>query len=316
MKGIETLVVIPFWEEIERFNAQVRPALRRVGLLGETEVAREAVKPLTWTEEQKVHWDQYQLGDRLLFARDTQFFKRGVAAEVIGILADGIRVRGPKGREAKITRKQRAVFDVGRRQTLAVSVGDKLLIRGRDDDEGFTNGDFKEVAHVDPVANKIMLTDGRVLPPDFAAWTHGHALTSYRSQGSTSEESLLVLGEVAARSLARRQFYVGNTRYRGGHAIYVSNKDDILRRLARPETGRELATEFMERHRMVINERLVSRRGRGLRAWMQAAWLGAAEKMPGLKLSTVNAEVCDGRDFFPKAEVAFRPRGEPEPRHV
>lgn len=88
-----------------------------------------------------------------------------------------------------------------------------------------------------------------------------------------------MLGEVAARSLARRQFYVGNTRYRGAHAIYVSNKDDILRRLARPDAGRELATEFMERHRILINERLVPRRVRGMRAWMQAAWLGAAEKL-------------------------------------
>ena len=42
-KGIETLVVIPLWDEIERFNAQVRPALRDAGLLGETEVVREAV---------------------------------------------------------------------------------------------------------------------------------------------------------------------------------------------------------------------------------------------------------------------------------
>ncbi len=107
MKGIETLVVIPFWEEIERFNTQVRPALRRAGLLGDVEVMREAVKPLTWTEEQKVHWDQYKVGDRLLFARDTRFYKRGVAAEVIAIASDGIQVRGPKGREAKITRKQR-----------------------------------------------------------------------------------------------------------------------------------------------------------------------------------------------------------------
>lgn len=279
VKGIETLVVIPFWEEIERFTAHARPALRRAGLLGDAEVMREAVKPLTWTDEQKVHWDQYELGDRLLFARDTNYFKRGIAAEVVAILADGIRARDRHGREMKITRKQRAAFDVGRRQTLAVSAGDKLLIRGRDDDAGFTNGDFKEVAHVDPAANKIVLTDGHVLPPDFAAWTHGHALTSYRSQGSTSEESLLVLGEVAARSLARRQFYVGNTRYRGAHAIYVSNKDDILRRLARPDAGRELATEFMDRHRIVINERLVPRRVRGMRAWVQAAWLGATEQL-------------------------------------
>jgi hypothetical protein len=271
--------VIPFWEEIERFTAHARTALRRAGLLGEAEVMREAVKPLTWTEEQKVHWDQYEIGDRLLFTRDTQYFKRGIAAEVVAVLADGVRARDPRGREMKITRRQRAAFDVGRRLTLAVSAGDRLLIRGRHDDAGFTNGDFKEVVDVDPIANKIMLADGQILPPDFAAWTHGHALTSYRSQGSTSEESLLVLGEVAARSLARRQFYVGSTRYRGAHAIYVSNKDEILRRLARPDAGRELATEFMKRHTTLVNERLVPRRMRGWRAWMKAAWLGAAEKI-------------------------------------
>jgi len=278
-KKIETLVVIPFWDEIERFNAHVRPALRRVGLLGETEVTREAVKPLTWTAEQKTHWNHYQLGDRLLFARDTRFFKRGISAEVFSINSDGIWVRGPKGREAKITRKQRSAFDVGRVQALGVAAGDRLLIRGRDDDAGFANGDFKEVASVDATTNKIVFTDGRELPPDFAAWTYGHALTSYRSQGSTSEESLLVLGEVAARALARRQFYVGNTRFRGAHAIYVSQKEEILRRLVQSETSRELATEFMERHRLVENELLVPRPIRGLSSHLRNAWLAVAEKM-------------------------------------
>jgi ATP-dependent exoDNAse (exonuclease V) alpha subunit len=279
VKGIETLVVIPFWEEVDRFNVHVRPALRRAGLLGQDEVMREAVKPLTWTEEQKVHWDQYQIGDRLLFARDTRFFKRGVAAEVIAILPDGIKVRGPKGREAKITRKQRAAFDVGRIQMLAVAAGDRLLIRGREDREGFANGDFKDVARVDPATNTIVLADGHVLPRDFAAWTYGHALTSYRSQGSTSEESLIVLGEVAARSLVRRQFYVGNTRYRGTHAIYVSRKEDILCRIVRPDPGRELATEFMTRHGFALSERLVPRPIRGLRAGVRAAWLGMVQKL-------------------------------------
>lgn len=214
IRGIETLVVIPFWEEIERFNAQVRPALRRAGLLGEDEVNRLAIKPLTWTEEQKIHWDQYCVGDRLLFARHTRFFPRGSAAEVVAVQRDGLSVRGPTGRHAKITRKQRAAFDVGRPQTLALAAGDRLLIRGRDEQHRFANGDFKDVAHVDATRNRVLLTDGQILPLEFSAWTYGHALTSYRSQGSSSEESLLVLGEVAARSLARRQFYVGNTRYR------------------------------------------------------------------------------------------------------
>ncbi len=73
-RHIETLVVIPFWGEIERFNPHARAALRSKGLLGETEVMREAVKPPAWTEEQREHWSQYQLGDRLLFVRDNRFF--------------------------------------------------------------------------------------------------------------------------------------------------------------------------------------------------------------------------------------------------
>jgi len=276
VQGIETLVVIPFWDEIERFNGHARQALRRRGLLGEAEVVREAVKPLTWTEEQKTHWEQYQVGDRLLFARDTRFFRRGAAAEVTEILPDGLRISGAQGRFAKITRKQRGSFDVGRPQMLPVAVGDRLLIRGREDTQDFANGDFKEVAHVDPAADEIILTDGKVLPAGFKAWTYGHALTSYRAQGSTAEESLMVLGEVAERALMRRQFYVGNTRYRGSHRIYVSHRDAILQRLARLDPGRELASEFIERHRLTVAERLAPRPLQRLRSQLKQAWLSVA----------------------------------------
>ncbi len=279
LRKIETLVVIPFWEEIERFHAELRPALRNAGLLGHEEIVRAAVKPLTWTDEQKVHWDQYQPGDRLLFARNSRFFKRGTAAEVVAILPDGLRVRGARGREAKITRQHRTTYDVGRLQQLPLAVGDRLLFRGRDDDAGFANGDFADVAKIDGANDRVLLADGRELPRDFAAWTYGHALTSYRAQGSTAEESLLVLGEVAAQSLARRQFYVGNTRYRGAHAIYVANKAGILRRLTRPDDGRELATEFVARHRLAENLRHVPRPIRNLRSWIRAAWLGVAAKL-------------------------------------
>ncbi len=272
IRGIETLAVIPFWEEIDRFNAHVRPSLRAAGLLGEAEVEREAVQPLTWTEEQKLHWTQYHIGDRLLFARDSRSFKRGTAAEVLAILPDGLRVRGSNGQEAKVTRQQHATFDVSRAQKLRVATGDRLLILARDDDAGLANGDFRDVARVDPVGNRIVFTDGRELPSDFAAWTYGHALTAYRAQGSTAEESILVLGAVAARSLTRRQFYVANTRYRGSHAIYASNKAAIMGRLTLPDPGRELASEFIVRQRIAERQEMVERAARRLRARVRAAW--------------------------------------------
>jgi hypothetical protein len=72
---------------------------------------------------------------------------------------------------------------------------------------------------------------------------------------------------------------VGNTRYRGTHAIYVSRKEDILCRIVRPDPGRELATEFMTRHGFALSERLVPRPIRGLRAGVRAAWLGMVQKL-------------------------------------
>lgn len=272
-RGVETLVVIPFWEEIERFSMHARTELRRRGLLGEVEVIREAVRPLTWTEEQKAHWDQYQVGDQLLFVRDTRFFRRGMAVVVKRILPDGLHVEGEAGRYAKITRKQRGSFDVGRGQRLAVSAGDRLLIRSREDTQGFANGDFKDVASVDPMTNRIVFTDGKELPPEFRAWTHGHALTSYRAQGSTAEESLLVLGEVAERALMRRQFYVGNTRYRGAHQIFVSHRAAIFSRLGRVDPGRELATEFMRRQGISPAERAAMRHLHRMGAQMRQVWM-------------------------------------------
>jgi conjugative relaxase-like TrwC/TraI family protein len=257
---VETLVVIPIWEEIERFNGHARRALRSRGLLGNVEVVREAVKPLAWTEEQKQHWNQYQVGDRLLFARDTRSFRRGTAGEVVEVLPDGLRVRGERERVAVISRKQRGTFEVGRAERLAIAAGDRLLIRGRDPAHGFANGDMTQVAWVNPATDEVVLTDGRHLPADFKAWTYGHALTAYRSQGSTAEESLLVLGESATRSLGRRQFYVANTRYRGAHRIYVANKREIFARLQEPDAGRELAAEFVERQRINMRELMSFRR--------------------------------------------------------
>jgi ATP-dependent exoDNAse (exonuclease V) alpha subunit len=189
-----------------------------------------------------------------------------------------LRVRGERERIATITRKQRGAYEVGRAERLAIAAGDRLLIRGREETQGFANGDFKQVAWVNPAADEVVLTDGRHLPADFKAWTYGHALTAYRAQGSTAEESLLVLGEVSARALAHRQFYVANTRYRGAHRIYVSSKQQILARLQEPDFGRELATEFVERRHITMREVMSWRRLPRMFENLRLAIWGAAKQ--------------------------------------
>jgi hypothetical protein len=90
---------------------------------------------------------------------------------------------------------------------------------------------------------------------------------------------LLVLGEIATRSLGRRQFYVANTRYRGAHRIYVASKQQVFAQLQNPDLGRELATEFVERRRISMRELMSVRRlPRMLENLRQAIWAAAAER--------------------------------------
>jgi hypothetical protein len=160
-----------------------------------------------------------------------------------------------------------------------VASGERLLIRGREESQEFENGDFRTVARVDVETKRVWFTDGRELPFDFKAWTYGHGLTSYRAQGSTAEESLLVLGEVAERALMRRQFYVANTRFRGAHRIYVSHREAILNRLAMDDSGRELATEFMQRHRVVQAEEIAMRPLQRMGHRARAMWFGVSARL-------------------------------------
>jgi hypothetical protein len=79
-----------------------------------------------------------------------------MAAEITEIRPDGLRVNGERDRFEKITRKQRGTYDVGRPQMLPLSAGDRLLIRGREDNQGFANGDFKTVARVDVATGEVI----------------------------------------------------------------------------------------------------------------------------------------------------------------
>jgi len=269
--GIETLVVIPLWEEIDRFSVKAREALRRQGVLGAESVERSTVQPLAWTEEQKTHWSQYQRGDRLAFVRETRHFHRGQTVEVVGLARNGLRVRKANGRELKITRRQKGTYEVARHVRLAVAAGDRILLRARG--EGFTNGEIAEVVRVDAQRNEVQLADGRRLPPEFQTWTYAHALTSYRAQGTTVEESILVLGHQSAETLRQRQFYVGNTRYRTRHHLYVASREAVVKRLKTLDNGRELATEFLERRRLTRSEILKRRPFEHLRARF-VEWIG------------------------------------------
>ena len=68
-----------------------------------------------------------------------------------------------------------------------------------------------------------------------------------------------MLGSTAAQKLSHRELYVGNTRYRGAHAIYVTNTEELYQRLAWRDNRRELASEFVQRQRWAIQQDIRNR---------------------------------------------------------
>jgi hypothetical protein len=81
----------------------------------------------------------------------------------------------------------------------------------------------------------------------------------------------------------QRQFYVGNTRYRGRHRIYVSHREAILNRLAIDDPGRELATEFLQRHRIVLAEEIGMRPFQRMGARARDIWRGVAAQVEQMR---------------------------------
>lgn len=110
---------------------------------------------------------------------------------------------------------------LGMMQNLEIARGDKLLITANSKIYGLTNGDLVEVESVRQ--DKIRLTNGKVIPPDFISISYGYATTSHKSQGATTEEVIL-----AAATLDDKACYVGSSRGRKSVRIICPEYDHLL----------------------------------------------------------------------------------------
>ena len=209
-QGRSALLVSPTWAEIEAVTDKVRDTLKAQGVLGQQEEAVTVFDSLSWTEAQKKNASQFVPGQRLRFVRQTKHFDRGDTVEVVATVENGLRVRRPNGTEVNFMPASAASpFDVGEARELRVAAGDWLLLQANHGKE-FINGERVQVREIQ--AGRIALADGRVLPTEFNAFTHGYAVTSHSSQSKTVDEVLLVASSKSFAAVNREQFYVSISR--------------------------------------------------------------------------------------------------------
>jgi hypothetical protein len=240
-QGKTALLVSPTWSEIEAVTEKLRKTLKAEGIVGQRDETVAVFDSLSWTVAQKRNVSQYDPGQRLRFIRQTKQFEHGDTVEVVATVENRLRVRRQDGTEANfIPASAAASFDVGEARELKVVVGDWLLLQANHGKE-FINGERVQVREIR--AGRVALADGRVLPTEFNAFTHGYAVTSHSSQSKTVDEVLLVASSKSFAAVNREQFYVSISR--GRERVHVFTDDaELLARRVTDSRERKAAVEL------------------------------------------------------------------------
>ena len=77
------------------------------------------------------------------------------------------------------------------------------------------------------VDGSIVLTDGRIIPEDYRAFSHGYAVTSHAAQGKTVNEVLVVASSRALPAVHQEQFYVSISRGRERCQVFTDDVEQL-----------------------------------------------------------------------------------------
>lgn len=246
------LIVSPTWDEIGAVTKDVRAALKTAGRLSGNEEDFGVFDSFAWTQAQKGNASDYEPGMRLRFVRKTEHFKPGDCAEVVAVSGKRLTVRRVFGEvhgdEVVSLDPSRAPssFDVGQAQALPVAAGDWLLLQANAKNQipgkrPFVNGERVRVKTVE--FGRIVLEDGRQIPPGYRTFTHGYALTSHAAQGKTVDEVLLVASSRSFSAMSQEGFYVGISRARDRTRVFTDDIEGLGERVRAAHT-RKAAIEL------------------------------------------------------------------------
>ena len=137
---------------------------------------------------------EWEAGHTVRFHLPSKGFRRGERVTVVGVDADGkVTVEKPTGERRELPLKEAKRFQVYERDTCEVALGDRLRITengmARDGSRLFNGATYEVKGFAED--GGIILSNGKVLAPDFGAIAHGYCTTSHSSQGKTVDHVLI-----------------------------------------------------------------------------------------------------------------------------
>ena len=236
------LVIGQTWTEVRQLNQAVRFALQRCGRVETSESALDIFEPVDVTDAQKLDARFYSAQSTVVFTRSMAGFRKNAHASVIEVTRAGLVVSGD-GKVREIAISKLKYLRLCERRVIHIASGDKLQLKANattHDGRRLCNGELVTVERV-TADGRLLLRDGRQLPPDYRQFGYGFAVTSYASQGKTVDHVLFSDSGVRAAT-NREQWYVTISRGRKSVRVFTSDKESLQESIGR-SGHRELAID-------------------------------------------------------------------------
>lgn len=228
------LVISPTHKQGDEVTHDIRTRLRKIGRLGKREVAATRLVNLNFTEAEKSDWRNFAQGQMIQFNQNVANIKRGSLWKVKDVRQGNVLIES-NGKEVVLPISKAGHFAVYHKTEIGLSKGDKVQITRNTfdkDDKRLNNGQALEVASVSK-KGKIVLRNVEsktryTVDKEFGHIAHAYCLTSYSSQGKTTDEVLISQPASTFAATDAKQFYVSVSRGRNGVKIYTDDKDALL----------------------------------------------------------------------------------------
>jgi len=238
-----TLVVAQTWSEVHAANDAIRSALRSAGKL-EAGIMLTTYQPLDRSEAQKRDSRFYEPGQSAVFLKRYGRFAKGELCGIAGANERGV-VIVKDGRRSTVSYRYADRIAVAMATEIEVAPGDRLQLKanGRSvEGARLHNGELVTVARVEPTG-ALVVNDERgatkTLAPSQRLLVRGYAVTSYGSQGKTTDTVIVAdAGNRAATN--QQQWYVSISRGRKRVVVLTPDKTALRENIQR-SGERELA---------------------------------------------------------------------------
>jgi len=219
-QGESALIVAPTWREINMINSLVRNHKKSLGKLNGSTYTIKTIEINDSTKAQKTREKYYKPGMMVSSWKSSKWRNWQKIEKV-----ENGNITLSSGSSINIKQENHHLL-VGEEKKIEIQKGDQLLIQATDKRLGLKNGDIVSITDIDAtMAITVLNSEGQkiTIPKEFRRFSHGYAVTSEKSQGTTVDSVI-----VAGSKVSGRRIYVSTSRGRKNVEVHIPDKSEFL----------------------------------------------------------------------------------------